>query len=306
MASANTAERLIPVNLEGPARLLEETMIRCGPLLAHADGAPGGALSAKEERNPYDKLLERIVRLADNAQIALTDQEILAFTAKDDEIRRFIEEFAESGSRLQNELLELSGSLEQERDLLSHLTHLSGIHVRLEEIFSCRYIKARLGRLPADNGKKMEFYSEHPFLFFPVSRSETYIWGVFFTTNEFSAEIDNILDALFFERVRIPEEIGGTPAQAQDRLGQRVAEDTARRSRLSEQYRRLINESQPKLLRFFNEVRLRRHLYEIRRYVSVFSERFYLTGFARRDALRQLENETARIGGVELEVLPRR
>lgn len=306
MADKLPLDKMIPVNIEGPDDLLDETLIKCAPLLFFPQAQPVGKKPLDDEENPYQRLIDKIEKIADAAQIPLKRQEIRAVTAQRKEIKAFVDDFYSRFMKMQEEILQARSQAEQSGNLLMHLRHMSGLDIAFERIFACRYIKARFGRLPLDSEKKLEYYKEHMFFFFPFARSGSYIWGAYFTTREYLRESDDIFSALFFERVEIPADLQGTPAEITDMLKKKHQQDKARYELLCEGFGRLMEEHKPRFLRFYNEAALLLKLYDTRRMASVLSDRFYLTGLCPKDGIRGLQDA---VGGlrpdVTLEVLAR-
>lgn len=310
MADKTPVGKMLLVNLEGPAELLDETILSCAESLVFPEGSPqkSGRFTGDdnaEKQNPYQRLLEHFEKISDNAQIPLVKREIHAITTDHGEISAFADTFLQSFSDLQHQLEELGERLAHSRNLLVHLQHMTGFSVAFQALFSCQYIKIRLGRLPADSQHKLTYYSDHIFLFFPFSRAGAYIWGLYLAPNALADEVDDIFSALFFERVRIPPDLTGTPQDAQELLKKRVQEEAAALSKMREQFARLTEENRARFLRYYNEARFLCRMYETRRYASIFSDRFYMTGFIPRDGLRPLEERARALGDVTVELVSR-
>lgn len=302
--AAAAEKKMIPVNLDGPEELLDALLVK-GMEMMTFEG-----LDAKpfhdEDANPYAGLLERMIKIAGNAQIELGDEKIAALTAGKGEIAQFVADFDRRFEEMQTALLRAQTALSQEQNLLIHLRHLEALNIRFDRLFAMKYVKVRFGRLMADSRAKLSYYGEHDFLFFPFSAEGDSIWGVYFAPNEVADEVDNIFNALYFERVYIPDGVAGTPAEARAALEKQCAEDAERLDRLSEQFSRLIAENRARFLRLYNEARFLCRMYERRRYASVFSDRFYLTAFVYKDRMRALEQAVDQLAGIRLEPMRRR
>src|SRR5699024_9284541 len=98
------------------------------------------------------------------------------------------------------------------------LKHLNGLNISFDDIFSCRYVKSRFGRLPRDSYEKLSYYDDRKFFFFSFDCDKEYHWGVYFAPATKAASIDDIFTSLYFERIRIPDYAHGTPEQASANL----------------------------------------------------------------------------------------
>lgn len=310
MQNPNGAPRLskmILVNIEGPLDILDETILNCAEPMYFPEQAihsSKAGFTADGESNPYQRLLDKIGKIAENSNIMLVNNEIHAITSDKQEIKQFVNDFYEQFSARQAELSQAREALAQSENLLVHLGHLEAMNISFERIFSRKYLKIRFGRLPLDCEDKLCYYSDHPFFFFPFSSDANYIWGMYISTNRFRDEVDDIFSALFFERVHIPRGISGTPREAKALLERSISEQRSAYTRLSEQFSRLLEENRPRFLRFYNEVRLLHRLYETRNYISVFSERFYMTGFVGREAIARLMKAAEALPKLKVEVAP--
>ena len=51
------------------------------------------------------------------------------------------------------------------RGRLVQVRNIESIDLNLDDLFECRYIKIRFGRLPLDSVKKLQYYRNRPFVF---------------------------------------------------------------------------------------------------------------------------------------------
>lgn len=297
----NTAKMTL-VNVEGPIEQLDEAVKHYCNLLVFPSDLKD-TLHTDDEPNPYEKLLDKMKKIADNSQIVLEHRQIKAVTSDLPEIKAFVESFYTQFTAMQTQLQESFENLAQSENLLVHLTNMQPFGVGFQRLFSSRYIKVRLGRLPKESSAKLQYYSSHVFFFFAFSCDENYIWGAYFTTNEFRDEVDDIFRALFFERVRIPDGLSGTPADALAGVQKKITEQRAAHAKLCEQFNRLMEEDKPRFLRFYNETLFLYRLHETHRFVSVFSDRFYMTGFVSRENMPHLQQAVASLAGLKLELV---
>ena len=106
---------------------------------------------------------------------------------------------------------------------------------------------------------------------FPFLRGESYIWGAYFTTEEYESETDNIFAALFFERVWVPQDIRGTPREELEGAKARLQHESGEYDKLSESFRRLVEENRAKLIRLYSETQFLARSYDMRGMLAVYS-----------------------------------
>ena len=95
----------------------------------------------------------------------------------------------------------------------TQIVHLIRMDTNLKELFSCKHIKIRFGRLPGDSYPKLEYYNDKTFIFVPYDNDQSYYWGVYFTLAEYAPEIDDIFNSLYYERMRVPDFTENTPEE---------------------------------------------------------------------------------------------
>lgn len=294
MADKNT----ILVNLDGPADLLGETALRCADLISF----PSESFPASSDNGgsvPSAGLIEKIEKIADNVQFPLEKKEILAFTASEEDIENFVHTFYTQYLASRRQVDSLGTEAAQTEALLRQLECLSALNICFERLFSCKYIKVRFGRLPCDSIPKLEYYREHPFLVYYFAREGSYLWSIYFTTREFADEADNIFDALFFERVRFPDDIHGTPSEAAEHVRKELLQKRKLYEEARERFSRLCTENRAPFLRLYNEARALKKTQAIRQNASIVSGRFYLTGLVR--SAKVLENRLHSLREIHLE-----
>lgn len=93
----------------------------------------------------------------------------------------------------------------------------------MDDIFSCRYLKVRFGRLPKDSYVKLPYYEGHSFTFREYDFDGEYYWGMYFVAEQSAEEVDRIFASLYFERIWVPDFVHGTP---QDALAQILSEES--------------------------------------------------------------------------------
>ena len=104
-------------------------------------------------------------------------------------IRKYIDsihERFENGAAIRRELETV---IQENRDALTQVRNIESIDLNLDDLFECKYIKIRFGRLPIDSVEKLQYYRNRPFVFKSFSTDDTYSWCVYFTTANSSMEI---------------------------------------------------------------------------------------------------------------------
>ena len=87
-------------------------------------------------------------------------------------------------------------------------------------------MKVRFGRVDVNYYKRLEKYlfDDLNAVFIEGTRNENYVYGCYFVSNADSSKVDSVFNSLHFERIAIPSEYIGTPAQACEELEKEIEE----------------------------------------------------------------------------------
>jgi len=189
-------------------------------------------------------------------------------------------------------------------DAFIQVHNIESLDIPLEDIFSCQYIVARVGRLPADSVEKLKYYLNRPFLFKSFSKDQNYSWCMYFTTLEYERDVDNIFSSLFFERIYIPDFVHGTPEKARETLEAEIGvlqkaieEETNELQKLTGEYSERLSTIKGHLL-FLNRI------FEAKRYVVGLGDRFTISGFTEIENIDKVKKQFDGVEDCEIEVRP--
>ena len=311
--------KLSLVNIIGELDRLDDVIIRCAdrggfhPEPAAKTAVEHGFTPLNEE-NPYAPLLDRLTNLGIAAGLSPrflpehVDDEKLTRTAHQGV--QFYEDFCAQFQKDLDLLLAqqnfLKQELEQDENTLIYLHHLVKWDVDFDELFSCKYIKVRFGRLPAASLEKLDYYQDRPFLFTAFDREPDYLWGGYFTLREDAPEIDDIFASLYFERLRMPEFVHGSPKAAMEALDARVQRNAQELRLVRQNLQNLVEERRERFYKIYTRVKFLRDSFDLRRYVSVlrrdFVDLFFMTGFVEASQAQAFAQALQQVPGVHVEV----
>lgn len=278
-------EKMTLVHLDGERESLDYVLMKC---LASGIFHPEPAASLKEysrakpaleEANPYRELLGQIRKVADLAGIQLNYTEADTLLMRETVMNEYLSSEQKRLLELSQEKNKLDASIEEHRDALVHLKHMLDLRVDFDELFSCRYLKIRFGRMPAESVPKLSFYEDKPFLFLRFDEDDTYLWCAYLTSSQYEEEIDEIFLSLYFERMRVPDYAHGTPQRSREMIEGLIAQEQAQRQELIRGMQQIIRQEEGELSPMYSKIRFRYDAYELRRYAVVTSNRFHLVGF---------------------------
>lgn len=303
--------KLALVNIVGDMKSLDDVIIRCldrgdfhpEPSQQAAGGIRG--FTPLSEENPYTDALQK---LTDAGVAAGLNPKYMPEYVRSDKLSRvaahsrqyyedFYRTFSEGLGALRERMNFLQGEIDQDEAALLILSHLAELDVDFDELFTCKYIKGRLGRLPLDSYQKLSFYAGKPFIFKSFDAEKDYRWGAYFCMAEDAPEIDDIFSSLYFERMRVPAFIHGTPETALTRLREEIATNREQLAAAKNQFQELVDAQRDRYYKLYTRLKFLSDSFDMRKYVSVlkreFIDVFYITGFIEESPRGRLCKEPA-------------
>lgn len=289
-------EKMELVNIVGRMKDLDQTLLKCMESGCFHIESSTKTLSGEQkqgftkltEQNPYTSLVKRIVSINFGETFDFKETKWSAKETDSDFLKyaeKYIDKTEKSFNDLNQKMLDSQQRINSLSNEETQIVHLTKMDTNMKELFSCKHIKIRFGRLPVDSYPKLEYYSDKTFIFVPYDSDQSYYWGVYFTLAEYAPEIDDIFNSLYYERMRVPDFTENTPEEecqwVKNELGKErkhLEELAAERKKLLESQGQIINEIYCRL-KFLHDN------FELRQYVSVHNNNFYLVGFIpKRDA----------------------
>lgn len=175
------------------------------------------------EANPYKDALEKanhfIGYLKEQEQTdlpELSNEELFETVRKLDDIYHDFREEEDS----------LRTRAEHLRDNLALIEPFRSLNFSTHEVIQYKFIKFRFGRVPLDYYRKLEkyVYEDLDVVFLEGGRDSTHVYGVYFSARNEIEKLDAIFKSLHFERLFLPDEYEGTPAESCRRLEAEIEE----------------------------------------------------------------------------------
>lgn len=309
--------KLALVNIIGNISSLDEVILSC---LERGDFHPERSIDYSgtirgfaplEGVNPYAPVLAELESIAAQAGIALPKQRHappkgtrLHMQSCTDFCRTFSLEVA----HLKEKLSYLRGEIETDERALFQLEHIREMDFDFDQLFSCRYLKLRIGRMPVDSMQKLSYYHDHLFVFTPLGREKEFCWGIYFTPADYASEVDDIFSSLYFERIRLPDFVHGSPDDALDKIRTNLATNRHNLAAAEAQTKSLIEARKTRFAEVHSQIRFLSRSFEMRSYVSVlrrnFLDLFHITGFIEESKASALAEQLGEIKDVTVELLP--
>ncbi len=257
-----------------------------------------------QEEDPYCELLSRLKDLEVNLGLSLNNEFIKDWKCDLNEMSTYMEQLERKREEIEEVKRELEGVIQANKDALTQVENIEGMDVSLDDIFSCKYVNVRFGRLPLDSVDKLQYYGNRPFVFRSFKEDSSYSWCMVLSTPKYEREVDNILSSLYFERIRIPDFVHDTPEKAEENLKAEIESDYQQLALIEKERDDMIQACQQRLQVIKGRLLFLENTFEARKYVVGLGERFTITGFAASDDVKKIEAVFADIKDVEIAARP--
>lgn len=298
------------INITGDNEYLNDVLLKFvdldyfhpEPATKFVDSVHG--LTTLVEENPIVEVLNHFKEVVSDMELDVAEKEMRSRDYDLDEMKAYIDDIHKrylDGAIVQKDLETV---IQENKDALIQVRNIESIDLNLDDLFECKYIKIRFGRLPLDSVEKLQYYRNRPFVFKSFSQDDTYSWCVYLTTEKYEGDVDNIFSSLYFERIRIPEFVHGTPERAKETLQEEIDNDYKQLQHVNEVLAKLKDECREHFAEIKGELEFLNHTYEARKYVVGLGERFSITGFIVEDDVDKLKRTFEDLKEVEIEVRP--
>ncbi len=257
-----------------------------------------------QEEDPYAELLTQLKDLEVNLGLSLTSEFVKDQTCDLGEIKAYMNELQSKWEQILSVKSELDGVIQANQDALTQVENIEGIDISLDDIFSCRYVNVRFGRLPLDSVDKLQYYSDRPFVYHSLKEDSSYSWCMVLSTPKYEREVDNILSSLYFERIRIPDFVHDTPEKAKENLKAEIENDYRQLAEVEAEKEAFITGCTERLQQIKGKLLFLENTFEARKFVVGLGERFTITGFAASEDITKIQAVFADLSDVEIAARP--
>ncbi len=305
-------EKLTLVNVEGPIRKINKTLVRCCESgyfhICPPPDITGAHLEAKSlrDKGQYERMIKRCRILAEQLKITLDENasyDSIEYNVSID-FKHYLDELEQKTEKLLDEKSALKESVKAKNAIYNNLGPLSGLDTTLGEMFSCEYVKVRLGRIPTTNIRKLDYYSERPYFFFPMKEERDYTWCIYIVPKSQSKEADYLFNSLGFTRVYLPDYISGSSSEASERLLEEIRMETEKIDVINKKISAIAEREKEKFSQVYAKLVAFDNSYELRSNVLIMDTRFHFSGYIPARKEKRFEAIIEEIGDVEATPVP--
>ncbi len=302
-------EKMALVNIIGRFEDLDETLIRCCDSgCFHIEPAfrneANSTVKLLNEKNPFGVPLKEFASLATEMGIELKETQGTRFNGWT------AEQFNELSENIDSEINEKNSERQALAKEVSDLEaavlqvdHLRGMNSDFSKIFACKHTACRIGRMPADNLAKLQYYDQ-TFFFVPFETTKDFCWGMYFCAESDKELVDSIFRSMFFERIRLPDYVTGNTDEALKKLDSQIKENKAKTEALDKELAALAKKHDATILEAYTALKKRYDIFELRRKVGAVKEKFYIKGFVPKKQADRFSEKFGDMDEVEVVLLP--
>lgn len=305
-------EKMALVQIEGALKKVNKTLMKCCESncfhmisSSHGSGENKSGFKTLKDKNVFAPLVKRAKALADGLGIKLVpaDYDDVEYNVSID-FANYLSDIEKKYDALFSDKQTLDSELEQHSKTLLQVEQLAGFNVDFADIYACKYVKIRFGRLPADSIPKLTYFNDETFYFYQFENDGDYVWGLYLVPETCSVEVDDIFNSIYFERVRMPDYLHGTADEAKGSILKLIKEESEKLDVIKKQLDELGKQEKAKFIKVFNKLKALNDSFELRSNVSAINNRFYVSGFVPEREKERFTKMIDEIGSVEVSFKP--
>ena len=285
-------EKMSLLTIEGPVGDLDGALMACCRSREFQMSSNGSVLRNLNEQNPYQGTYSKIHDMAVNLKIepVYCDFSKIPYETAED-FDGYFESISAKYDGLSEKLEEVSRTLEEHRTTDNYLHHLVGLDVSFHDLFSLKYVKLRIGRLPAENESKLGYYASKCFVFVPFERTEDYVYGIYLVPKNASEFADSMMNSFGFERTKLPDYLEDNAENADKKLADMIAAETAQKEAVEKELSDLAESLKGDFNAVLCKLKYKSECFELRKNAIVLTEKFSFTGFCPESKCKNLRSE---------------
>ncbi len=303
-------EKLALVDIDGSPKRVNKTLIKCCESgCFHMNPPPNisdSQIVAKNlrDRGLYQKMIKRCETIADALGITLDGNapyDEIEYNVSID-FKSYLDELDSKYSELTEKLAKLNSELKSSSAIYKNLIQFSDFNADFNEFFACEYIKIRFGRIPNGSIKKLGFYKNRSFLFYPFETEQNYTWCLYVSSISELNETDFLFKTLGFERTILPRYLVGTPEEASNALRNEMQSLSDSIGSVERDIKAIAEAEGDKLTKVYSKLIALDNSYELRTNVLVFDNRFHFSGYVPKKDVDRFIKEVGSVEDVNITV----
>ena len=252
--------------------------------------------------NPYKELLVECENIAGMLDIQLNKTVDKNLNMTLPQMKRYLEDVKLKAISMNEEKILAEKNLSELKSVAEQLNNIDNANIDFDELFSCKYLKIRFGRLPKESYEKLKIFDNDNFVFFPFKLDESYSWCLYITPCYCYKKVDEMFSSLFFERIKIPVYAHGTPDNTQDYVRGQIIKYSSMLVNTQRDIKKLKQKIEKDFISIYSKVEFFNDCFENKKYAAVFEDQFYIIGFIPKKYERKFLNQFENLDDVDITI----
>ncbi len=195
-------------------------------------------------------------------------------------IESFISEIENRISDHRKKIERLKADIMEREQIVNQILPIAGLKVNIDEMFHFTFMKFRFGHLPKENYSKQKDYLEGmDVVAVPVTEENDSLWLAYFMPASVSPVIDNVFSALGFTRIRISDQVKGTPKWTIDKLKGEIQSLQSLINEEEKAFQRYLEDKKDSFDRYYQRILYLSKVNEVKKFSSHTQGTFFLVGW---------------------------
>ena len=238
------------------------------------------------------ELVKNIEKLMEKLGIEYSKQCLSDIKIKNslEDIEEKIHEINNNIENITNNVIEKQEEINKIKKSIEPFQKLKNSEIQLEKLYDLKYMRFRFGKISKENYESINKEIENMnCIMFKVDEDSKDAWIIYFTTDEYSAEVDSFFNVLKFERIWIDRSFSGKPKEILKKLEDTVNEDEKYIENSRNTLDTEVKNSETVLLQLYRELQLYEKIEFIKKYLAHDKNGdFYLIGWIPMDELEKI------------------
>lgn len=239
--------------------------------------------------NPCQTLLQNLHEIEVKYELNLPNEEQRDQDYSFNEMYDYMQDIQERLNHEMKLIKDLEVHIQKYQDALIQVKNIESLDIALEDLFACEFISLRFGRLPNDSVNKLKFFQSKPFVFKSFNHDHNNSWCMYYTTDEYKREVDNIFSSLFFERIYIPDFVHGIPKDAIKALEYEIEQAYEMIHQYRDDMYEITCGCSNELSCIKGELLYLNRIFEAKKYVVGLGDKFTISGFIEDERCEQIQ-----------------
>ncbi len=275
-------ERMSQLTVEGSLDKLDDALMLCceSRMFQISDVSGSSLLRSINEQNPYESAYNELKEITQSLNISpeYVDYSNISYESAED-FKGYYTQLVQQFSELKTAYDDMQAALEEHRQTDSYVKHMLHLDISFIELFNMRYIKSRLGRMPVENLKKLDYYDKKCLHFIKFEEKNGYAWGLYLTPNKNSEFADMVMNSLYFERIRLPDYLIHDPDSTDELLQQIITNEEGIVADLEKKLNEFAGTHKAELLAVMSKLKYLYDCFELRKKALISDDKFSFSGY---------------------------